>query len=115
MREIQNDCCECPGLGCINCEKGEDYEVISCDICGEGGEDMYEYDGKDYCEDCLFNAWVNDNAADVELVICPNGETLKEVLEYLAECAEDNPSEFWYYLSEESRKRWISFRDDCEI
>ena len=81
MREIQNDCCGCSGLECIHCEKGEDYEVISCDICGESGEDMYEYDGKDYCEDCLFNVWVNDNAADVELVISPNGETLKEVLD----------------------------------
>lgn len=114
MREIQNDCCGCPGLECIHCGREKDYEVIICDICDKAEEDMYEYNGKDYCEDCLFNVWVNENSDDLELVISPNGENIKDVLEYLAECIEDNPSELWYYLSEYSRKRWIEFRDDCE-
>lgn len=114
MREIQNDCCGCPELGCINCEKGKDYEAVTCDICGAGGEDMYEYNGKDYCEECLFEVWFNENIEDISILIKPTWD-LKECLEYLAECVTDNPNELYSYLSEADRKKFNDFRNNCEI
>ncbi len=115
MRKIQNDCCGCPELPCINCEKGKDYECVYCDICGESEENMYEYGGKDYCESCLFIAWLNNYNEDVEFIVRPGIEKIADVFKYLAECAEDNSSELWYYLSEKSLAKWTSFRSDCEI
>ena len=115
MREIQNDCCECPDMRCVNCEKGRDYEVISCDICDCSEEDMFEYGGKDYCEDCLFITWINEHSEDVEIVIKPGKDCLKDVLEYLASCTTNYATEFLNYLSESSLKKWIGFRNECEI
>ena len=31
----------------------EKYGVTSCDFCGDSENDIYEYNGKDYCLDCL--------------------------------------------------------------
>ncbi|MBO7696463.1 MAG: hypothetical protein J6T10_27815 [Methanobrevibacter sp.] len=115
MRKIQNDCCGCPELRCINCEKGKDYEAAYCDICGDSQENMYTYKDKDYCEDCLFVAWLNNNSEDVEFIVLPGIESIKDMFLYLAECAENNVNELWYYLSAESLRKWNVFRDECEI
>jgi len=115
MREIQNDCCGCPGLRCNNCEKGKDYEVIYCDICGESESTMYEYGDKDCCEDCLFVIWLNNYPEDIELIVKPGTENINQVLEYLAECVSNDPNEILYYLSETSRNKWEAFKEECAI
>ena len=47
--------CNGPDQNCDNCTYGGDCEsYIECDICGgDCGEEYYEIDGEDICENCL--------------------------------------------------------------
>lgn len=53
MIGTENICVGCP-QGCINCGRKHAL-VCTCDRCGEQIDPgkLYEYDGEDYCIDCL--------------------------------------------------------------
>jgi len=56
MKKIENQCVGCPPeRGCMGSAcPHRDVEVIYCDCCGcEIGDELYEVDGEDLCEDCL--------------------------------------------------------------
>ena len=61
MRKIENECCDCaaPGYPCRGaaCPNREVLHVY-CDgqNCGDEDEEMYCYEGKDYCVSCLLKA-----------------------------------------------------------
>lgn len=55
---IQNDCCSCasPGFPCI----GERCELLHvphyyCDNCEEEVDELYWFDGRQLCADCVLN------------------------------------------------------------
>lgn len=47
--------CNGPDQDCDNCTRsGECNKYIECDYCGgDCGDEYYEIDGEDICEDCL--------------------------------------------------------------
>lgn len=56
MRKIENECCDCAASGypcsgssCPNLNVLHVY----CDTCRSEDEEMYCYEGKDYCIECL--------------------------------------------------------------
>lgn len=97
MRYMQNDCVGCP-QGCISCGRRRDYLVIECDECGIWNEVMYEYEGKDYCESCLFEAWLKLNEAEPELQA------------WLKEWEPDTDN-----LPESYKRAWYEFKLECRI
>lgn len=56
MRKTENECCDCavPGYPCRgrSCPNLNVLHVY-CDECGSEDEEMYCYDGKDFCKTCL--------------------------------------------------------------
>lgn len=55
-REIRNDCCDCaaPGYPCLgsHCPR-RNVEYLVCDKCRNDADCLYEYEGKELCEECL--------------------------------------------------------------
>lgn len=51
----ENDCVGC--AECIGCGRNRDYEIeyLECDSCGNEVDKLFVYDGKELCEDCLFD------------------------------------------------------------
>lgn len=58
MKKIENDCCGCasPAYPCrgSSCPL-RSVEHFYCDKCGSEAK-LYEYDGKELCEECLLEA-----------------------------------------------------------
>ncbi len=55
MKKKVNNCCDC-GLPCmLFCPLRDDSYIFACDECGDEviQEDLYEYEGKEICGDCL--------------------------------------------------------------
>lgn len=56
MRKYENECCDCatPGYPClgVSCPNLNVMHVY-CDICDCEDDEMYCYEGKDYCRKCL--------------------------------------------------------------
>jgi len=58
MVRYENQCVGCPKeLGCTkpNCRYWN-VPIWVCDSCGEEDTDLWEYEGKDLCKDCLLEA-----------------------------------------------------------
>lgn len=57
MKRIEDQCmgCAVPGYPCLGAScPNRNVEVYYCDRCGaEIGDDLFEVDGEDLCEDCL--------------------------------------------------------------
>lgn len=55
MRRIEDNCVGCPPeMGCLGrgCPKRHEL-VFCCDECGSDADLLYQYNGKDWCEECL--------------------------------------------------------------
>ena len=56
MRKTINECCGCavPGYPCLG-DSCPNLHVlhIYCDACDSEDDEMYCYDGKDYCPNCM--------------------------------------------------------------
>lgn len=57
MRKRENECVGCPPeRGCLGSAcPHRDVLHIYCDACGDEGPDIYTYDGRDYCAECLIS------------------------------------------------------------
>ena len=58
MIKFKSECVDCPGeIGCLgdSCPKRNTPQLI-CDCCGEDVEELYGYDGEQFCKDCLLDA-----------------------------------------------------------
>lgn len=104
MRSWQNDCVGCP-QGCIHCGRQDDYCVVECDECGACEENMYQYNGLDYCEDCLFWIFVKTGMAIFT--------DEKEYNYSIADMIEAKDLNLIYFL--ENEEDWDQFKDDCRI
>lgn len=51
-REVENFCVGCP-QGCINCGRKHDVTIYYCDECETQDVDLYEWNGRELCEDCI--------------------------------------------------------------
>ena len=64
MKKRESECVCCPPeLGCLGaaCPK-MNIERVYCDECGNEAE--YEYEGEDYCEDCLIAQLIEDGIVE---------------------------------------------------
>lgn len=64
MIYTDNDCVGCEY--CINCGRKEDYHVFECDDCGESIMELFRYDGKELCENCLKKYFENIKIEDID-------------------------------------------------
>jgi len=55
MIRFENECIGCPSnMGCIGDACMYRYSpVYICDKCGDEVDELYEYFGEEYCEECL--------------------------------------------------------------
>lgn len=55
MIRVESDCCDC-GLPCIK-SSCKYYEIIRyiCDDCDDDVNELYYFDGKQLCVDCIVN------------------------------------------------------------
>ena len=116
-REWENNCVSCP-QGCIHCGREKDYEVIYCDVCGESAETMYEFEGEDLCEACLFEAWENWGGADFDLSLIDDDLTedeKQEWLESLLAHPAKNYLELIDLLTENSYNEWEYLKNESVI
>ena len=97
MRYTTNDCVGCP-QGCIGCGRQRSYQVIECDECGDWNEVMYEVEGKDYCESCLFELWLSLHEAEPEFKA------------WLNEWVPDKDN-----LPEAYEQSWHDFKLECQV
>ena len=56
MVEFEDDCVGCDYGSCVGCCYSGKSAHLYCDDCKEEIEILYEYDGKELCEDCLREA-----------------------------------------------------------
>ena len=61
-------CYDCDVRRCNSCPYSGAQAIYECDLCDNEAE--YTYDGKDYCESCLFNMWLKN--------FCPYDEITDE-------------------------------------
>lgn len=57
MIRVESDCCDCPiELGCLH-EACKYYRVVRfyCDKCHEEVEDLFKWNGEEWCLDCIIN------------------------------------------------------------
>ncbi len=69
-RRYENDCCDCavPGYPCLGSAcPNRNVLYISCDKCDEDIDgEVYIYDGKECCKDCLLDALIEDGVIKKE-------------------------------------------------
>lgn len=66
MRKHENECVGCPpGVGCLGSAcPNRDVLHVSCDACGDEDDEMYSYDGQDYCGACLISLLVESGVVE---------------------------------------------------
>jgi len=56
MQTYENECCSCesPGYPCLgdSCPRRHVLHLY-CDECGKDVEELFDYEGKEVCEECL--------------------------------------------------------------
>lgn len=57
MERIENDCVGCDY--CINCGR-KSVRYLYCDQCGCNEQNLYRFNDKDYCYDCLIKELITD-------------------------------------------------------
>lgn len=64
LEKWENNCNGCPE--CKGCGRDKDYlwKYLVCDKCGESVEELYEYDDKWYCDECITDV-VLENAPKI--------------------------------------------------
>lgn len=56
-----NECAEC-----VHCHlSGKVYPVLMCDCCKDYADKLYEYDGNQFCEDCLLKQFYTVTADEL--------------------------------------------------
>ena len=57
MIEYENKCVDCPSMGmpCIHCGNDKIPHMI-CDNCEEDVDELYEYEGEQWCVDCILDS-----------------------------------------------------------
>lgn len=68
MIVYEDQCYDCELRRCLSCPYNNPVAIYTCDICESTAS--YTYDGKDYCEDCLYKMWLDN--------FCPYDEITDE-------------------------------------
>ena len=62
MKRIENDCVGCDY--CVHC--GRDKVLyIYCDVCNDTDDKIYNFDGKDYCYQCLVKELISHYSDEI--------------------------------------------------
>lgn len=58
MIKYENECVGCPPeMGCLGSAcPYRDVPYLYCDICDEDVDELYEYEGKQVCADCILKS-----------------------------------------------------------
>ena len=62
MTKIESWCCSCDY--CISCGR-DSVPVVYCDVCNNTDDKIYNFDGKDYCYQCLVKELISNYSDEI--------------------------------------------------
>lgn len=87
--------CDFKGADCLGCSLNRKELMVECDQCGDVLQDyVYEYNGEDYCEECLLKQLMKEYGVEDEEDL--TDEQRDEIDDVLDNCKEEIEEEDYY-------------------